>query len=142
MVMRRNLPFLEFGRYGIVSVAALSIDFAILTLLTSSLGLYYLWSSIISYSTGLVFSYVMSVTWVFKTRSTQNKTVEFSVFVGIGLLGLILNSVTMWLFTSVVGLVYIWSRMLSAVIAYTWKYVARRMLLFRSKEQTAGTMRD
>ncbi len=140
--MRRNLPFLEFGRYGIVSVAALSIDFAILTTLTSGLGLYYLWSSIISYSTGLIFSYVMSVAWVFKTRSTQNKAVEFSVFVGIGLLGLVLNSATMWFFTSVVGLVYIWSRLLSAVIAYTWKYVARRMLLFRSSEPAAQTTQD
>lgn len=140
--MRRNLPFLEFGRYGIVSVAALSIDFAILTLLTSGLGLYYLWSSIISYTTGLIFSYTMSITWVFKTRSTQSRAVEFSVFVGIGLLGLVLNSATMWLFTSVVGLVYIWSRLLSAVIAYTWKYVARRMLLFRSKEPAARAVQE
>jgi putative flippase GtrA len=141
-MMRRNLPFLEFGRYGIVSVAALSIDFAILTTLTSGLGLYYLWSSIFSYSTGLIFSYVMSVAWVFKTRSTRNKAVEFSVFVGIGLLGLVLNSAAMWLFTSVLGLVYIWSRLLSAVIAYTWKYIARRILLFRSSKPTADAAQD
>ncbi|MEX2445109.1 MAG: GtrA family protein [Alkalispirochaeta sp.] len=132
--MRRSLPVLEFGRYGIVSVGALSIDFAVLTLLTSGFGVYYLVSAVISYSVGLIFSYVMSVNWVFATRTSKSKAVEFSVFVGIGLLGLVLNAVTMWLFTSVIGLVYLWSRVISAGIAYSWKYVARRLLLFRGSD--------
>lgn len=130
--MEKKGAILEFGRYGMVSVAALSLDFGVLALLTSVFGIHYLISSAISYICGLVLSYVLSVTWVFRSRRVQNKSVEFAGFVAIGIVGLGINQVLMWLFTSVLGLFYPISRAFSAVIGYLWKYFARKLMLFRN----------
>lgn len=122
---------IQIFRYLVVSSVALAIDFGTLAVLTELAGLHYLVSAAFSYTIGLIFSYIASVVWVFKKRTIDKKHLEFSIFAVIGIAGLGMNELTIWIMVDILGLHYLLSRFVSAGIGYVWKYVARRLILFR-----------
>ncbi len=122
---------IQVFRYLIVSGISLLVDTGVLAALTELLGLHYLVSAVAGYLTGLVVNYALSRAWVFHSSKLESKTAEFAIFVAIGLIGLGVNELILWGWVGLFGLHYVYGRMVSAVIGYTWKYVARKWLLFR-----------
>ena len=127
--------FVQFFRYFGVSGICLLVDTGTLFVLTQYAGIHYQISTFIGYSLGLILNYLLSVTWVFKTKRLSNKPVEFGIFVVIGLIGMVINQGVMWLCTDLVGLYFMLSRLISAGIGYTWKFFARKYILFHRKQQ-------
>lgn len=125
--------FVQLIRYFVSGGVAFVVDASLLYLLTEWLGFHYLLSTVISYSVGLVITYLFSILWVFDNRSVENKVVEFSVFASIGVMGLGLTSLFMWLFTSKCGFHYIVSKIITTVIVFVWNFVAKKLLLFRKR---------
>ncbi len=121
----------EFIRYFAASLVALVVDFGILTYLTGVLNIDYLISGAIAFFLGLAIVYTLSVLWVFDRRSVRTPFVEFIIFAAIGIAGLFLNEVVLWLFTGVFGMFYLISKCLSVVLVFMWNYIARKFLLFR-----------
>ena len=123
--------FIEFFRYFFVAVVALSTDFILLFVLTHFLNVHYLLSAVISYLAGMFVNYMLSIVWVFGKRRVKDPRKEFIIFVTIGIIGLGVNEFLMWLFTDLLLLYYMVSRIISAGIGYVWKYIARKIILFR-----------
>lgn len=122
---------IEVFRSLIVSALSFIFDFGLLYVLTDMAHMYYLASATISYGTGMLVSYELSVKWAFGRRSLRNKTAEFLIFVIIGIVGMGLNALVLWVWTGMFGLHYLLGRLVSAVIGYIWKFVARKIALFR-----------
>ena len=122
---------IQVFRYLIVSGVSLAVDTGVLTGLTELAHIHYLISAIAGYMTGLVVNYFLSRLWVFHSSKLESKTAEFLIFAAIGLVGMGVNELILWAWVSLLGLHYVFGRMVSAVIGYTWKYVARKWLLFR-----------
>lgn len=120
----------EFARYFVASLAALAVDAGFLWAFTEHIGLHYLLSGALSFTMGLIVIYGLSVTWVFSHRRVHSPVLEFAVFAGVGLIGLLLNGLALWFFTSVLGLYYLLSKALSVVIVFTWNFAARKRALF------------
>ncbi len=78
----------------------------------------------------MIVNYALSVLWVFPTRKLKSRAVEFGAFVAIGLAGMGINEVLLWLLTDVLRLHYLGSRGISAVVGFVWKFVARKVALF------------
>lgn len=125
--------FVQLIRYFVSGGVAFVVDASLLYILTEWLGFHYLLSTVLSYSVGLVITYLFSILWVFDSRSVDNRVLEFSVFVSIGVMGLGLTSLLMWLFTSRCGLHYIISKAITTVIVFVWNFVAKKLLLFRRR---------
>lgn len=125
--------FVQLTRYFVSGGVAFVVDASLLYVLTEWLGLHYLFSTVLSYSVGLVITYLFSILWVFDSRSVDNRVLEFSVFASIGVMGLGLTSLFMWLFTSRCGLYYIISKAITTVIVFVWNFVAKKLLLFRKR---------
>lgn len=126
--------FVQLVRYFISGGVAFIADASLLYILTEWGGLHYLLSTVVSYSVGLVITYLFSIKWVFDHRSVENRGVEFSVFVMIGVAGLGLTSLFMWIFTSLMGLHYLVSKIITIVLVFIWNFVAKKILLFRRKK--------
>lgn len=122
-------------RYLISGGVAFVVDASLLYLLTEWIGLHYLLSTVLSYSVGLVITYMFSILWVFDARTLDNRAAEFSVFALIGVMGLGLTSLLMWLFTSKLGLFYLLSKVVVTVIVFIWNFIAKKLLLFRGKKR-------
>ena len=125
--------FVQLIRYFVSGGVAFVVDASLLYILTEWLGFHYLLSTVLSYSVGLVITYIFSILWVFDSRSVDNRVLEFSVFASIGVMGLGLTSLFMWLFTSWCGLHYIVSKAITTVIVFVWNFVAKKLLLFRRR---------
>lgn len=127
---RAKGSLVQFFRYGLVSVLSLAVDFGGLWLLTEVAGLHYLLSAVLSYGAGMIVAYVLSVMWVFPTRKLKSRVAELGAFMAIGIAGMGINELLLWLLTDVLRLHYLASRTISAVVGFLWKFVARKAALF------------
>ena len=132
MLEKTDNVLVQLFRYFVVSGLSLVIDVCTLFVFTDVLRVHYLASSVLSYALGLVINYYISVNWVFGTRTYSDRRKEFAIFVGIGIAGLGVNTLVMWICASLFSLYYLAARVVSAAIGYSWKYAARRLILFRS----------
>ena len=121
---------IQLFRYGTVTVISSAIDFGTLYILTEAADLHYLVSAIFAYSLGLIVNYLLSIIWVFHRKKLSSKAMEFIIFCLIGILGMGLNELLLWVFTDVLQLYFMVSRLISAVIGFLLKYVLRKWILF------------
>lgn len=139
-MLKPNRHFLFFGdtdnsinqllRYTVVGGVSFLVDYSILFSLTKYVGLYYLISATISFLVGLVLNYILSTHWIFKKSRLSNKSVEFTVYGLIGVVGLLLNSILMYLFTDVLQIHYMLSKLVAASLVMIWNFYGRKVVLF------------
>jgi putative flippase GtrA len=122
--------FYQLIRYTFVGGFAFLIDFGTLYALTEFINLHYLLSAGIAFILGLTTNYLMSIRWVFDSRNIQNKKLEFALFALIGLVGLGLNELFIWIFTDLLTIYYLLSKILTTVLVYLWNFFARKTILF------------
>lgn len=82
---------------------------------------------------GLITNYFLSIKWVFSIRSIENKKIEFLLFSIIGLIGLGLNELLLWIFTDLILIHYLLSKIITAIFVYLWNFIGRKYLLFNNK---------
>ena len=128
---RSNNGFIQFIRYGFVSVVALAVDFGGMVLLVELLSMHYLIAATISFTAGLVVNYLLSRAWVFTDRKYESRVKEFIVFTGIGIVGLLLNNSIMWLAVEKIGIYYIFSKIIATILVFFWNFGLRKMLVFK-----------
>ncbi len=122
--------FGEFIRYGLASAVALGVDFGTLVFCTEVLGLHYLASAAIGFSLGILVIYRLSTRWVFAHRRLDNRATEWTIFVAIGVAGLVLNQINMAGLTEWGGLRYELSKVVSTGVVFCFNFAARKALLF------------
>ncbi|MBV8565318.1 MAG: GtrA family protein [Methylobacteriaceae bacterium] len=137
----RSLPFqlatavrfanlLELLKYGLASAAALAVDWGLLILLTTVGGLHYLMSAAISFCTGGVLVYLLSIGFVFRLRRFAEARIEFALFFVIGLVGLVLTQLILRALVDGAGLNYAVAKLPTAGIVFMFDYTLRRVILF------------
>lgn len=124
----------QFVRYGFVGASAFVVDFSSLWILTDCFDLYYVYSNMIAFTIGLVYSYILTVLWVFKESTYQNKWVEFVVFAIIGIIGLVLNTKLLYWMTEYLAIYYLVSKIMATIVVLFWNFFARKYLLFSMKK--------
>jgi len=122
---------IQFFRYVFVGGTAFIVDFLSLFILTDYFGIYYIISAALAFILGLVTNYLLSIRWVFNQRNINNKTIEFTLFAVIGIIGLVLNELFIWFFTSELGFYYMISKIITAIIILFWNFFARKITLFQ-----------
>jgi putative flippase GtrA len=120
----------EFWRYLAASVVALGLDFGLLWWLTERAGLHYLSSAAISYSTGCLLHYVISVTLVFRHRRLASGWAEFASFFAIGLVGLAANQLVLKAAVDLLGVGYLLGKIAATGASFVLTFLARRAMLF------------
>ena len=116
---------LEIIRFCFVGGVSFLMDYGILFALTEFAGVYYLYSSAISFSITVVFNYWLCVIYVFKDAKKQS-TRRAIIFFGTGVVGLLLNQLCMWFFVDVAGLYYMIAKIFATAIVTIWNYVTKR----------------
>ncbi len=122
---------IQLFRYLIVGGVAFIVDFGLLAFLTEKFELPYQLSACISFVAGLTVNYVLSIFWVFNSQAQGRsaKVAEFTLFAIVGVVGLGLNALIMWLFTEKAGFHYLLSKIVSTIIVFAWNFFARRSII-------------
>lgn len=146
----------EFARYLVVGGASFLVDWGVLFLTYNyvfagageaqlMLGSVVLgsWRLLLAtaagFILGLVFNYILSLIWVFKSakQSNKGKTVgAFLIFAIVGIIGLLLTEAGMELGTRWVGQqYYMVVKIFVAGVVLIWNYAARKILIFREEKR-------
>lgn len=126
--MKNKQTTAQFLKYFGAALIGYAFDLGTLILLTEALHIHYLVSATISFTLGLIVVYIISSKYVFGKSRLKSKTHEFVLFALIGLVGLGLLNVIMWILTGSMQINYIASKILATIVVYAWNFIARRAL--------------
>lgn len=119
----------QFMKFGVVGAIAFVIDFGLLWLLTSVFDVYYLVSATISFTISVIFNYLASMRYVFKHREGMSRRREFTIFVVLSIIGLIINNVLMWIGVSIFDFYYLVVKIFATAVVTIWNFVTRKIFL-------------
>lgn len=128
----RNTLFGQLFRYGIVGGIAFVVDYGTLWFLTDICHVHYLVSAAIAFIFGLACNYILSTRFVFGESRIRSAWAEFAAFAVIGVVGLALNELILYICQDLLGIHYMLGKLVSTVIVFFWNFLARRFLLFKS----------
>ena len=115
-------------RFGIVGGIAFLIDYALLYILTEYIGIHYLISSIISFTISVIFNYILSIKWVFDVKRKQG-TKEFIIFIVLSVIGLLINSLIMYIMVDILKIYYMLSKLVSTLIVMIYNFITRKKFI-------------
>lgn len=126
----------EFFRYVMVGGAAFVIDFCTLIVLKefilpdmSGFELYVATTG--GFISGLIFNYFFSKRFVFKSNTARSKSLTgFIIFTIIGVIGLGLTNLGMYIGVALLMLNYKLVKLLVTGIVLIWNYIGRKVLVF------------
>lgn len=124
----------QLTAYGVASGAALLADMAILWALVHFLSWQPEYAAIISFFVGATIAYIFSVTLAFDEHRLRSRSIEFASFVALGLIGLLLNSLVIYLATKIFLLHYLWAKFIAAGFTFACNFILRRELLFKRRQ--------
>lgn len=109
---------------------AFVVDFFFLYFFSDICGIYYLISGVLSFVISVLVNYLMSIKWVFNQENIENRIMEFNLFLIISTIGLIFTEILLYVFTDILGLYYLLSKIIAAIIVLFWNFTARRVMFY------------
>lgn len=101
-------------KFGVVGFICFLLDFGITTGLTNLFGVHYLISKFLGFVVSAVVNYILSIKFVFTQKKEMDKTKEFTVFLILSAIGLLINEIVMYV---CIDGIYVHSTALQAVVS-------------------------
>ena len=133
--------FIQFFRYLFVGGFAFVVDYGTLMLLVEVFGFNAKLAAVIAFILGLAVNYILSTLWIFKSSKIGNRLAEFAAFALIGVIGLGINELIIWLFDDVIAprkplsfipedKYYLIGKLVSTAVVFVWNFAARKFIIF------------
>ena len=128
----------QFLRYLVTGGLAFFVDFGLFALCLYLLDWHYLLANLVGLVAGLVLNYALSILWVFtacKRTLEKKKVAEFTLFTLVGIAGVGINQLLMYLMVDGLDLNEMLSKMVAAILVLMWNFGARKLILFKKKKE-------
>ena len=119
----------RFIKFGLVGVLNTIINW-ILFILLNSMGVYYIISNIIAYSISTLNSYLWNSKWVFKYTGDNVNQTTFK-FITLNIIGLVLNTIILFLLVDIIKLPKIISLIITTGIVMILNYFINKLWVFK-----------
>lgn len=120
----------EWLRYVAAGLVALAVDFGTYVALIRLGDVNYLIAAPAGFALGLATIYLFSIRWIFTHRRVADPRVEFGIFALIGLGGMALNQLVVYLGVEWAGLSPELAKVVSAGLCFCFNFGARKAFLF------------
>lgn len=114
--------------YGIIGCCSSGLDFLIYSLLVSC-GVHYIHSNCISVLAGISTSFYLNRKYNFKI--TDKTTKRFSIFLTVGLLGMLFSNLILYLCIDCMGINSTISKVLSIVLVVFFQFLLNKFITFK-----------
>lgn len=127
-------PTSELGRYFLASLVALAIDLWIFSLSMRFGGLTWVSAAALGFFAGAIVAYWLSIRFVFRNRVLRDSPgIEFLGFAVIGIAGLGVTEITLWLGIELLDVVPEVGKLAAAAVTFIFNFALRKLLLFRRR---------
>lgn len=125
----------EFFRYFLVSVLALMLDVGVFSVSLRLFHLPWVWAAVLGFVAGAILAWMLSIRMVFRHRTLRRSPmVELVWFILIGVMGLGVTEVVLWLSIERLHIVAEFGRLLAAWMTFIFNFVVRKIVLFRKSK--------
>lgn len=114
-----------------MAIIGLIVDFGTLVFLVEIVGILYLYAASIGFLFGLLTIFVLSEKYVFPGPQVTSRVSRFLFFGLIGILGLTILELLMWVQVDFWGWDYVASKVIATIAVFFWNFYARRTLYAR-----------
>lgn len=122
--------FKQIMKFGFVGGTAFLIDYLVMIFLTEVFSINYLISSVISFCISAIYNYIMSIVWVFEVDEEKSKTQTFAMFIILSIIGLLINTVVMWLLVDGTDLMpYTIAKIIATAVVMVYNFISRKIFL-------------
>lgn len=115
--------------YGIIGCFSSGLDFAIYSLLVQIIGIQYIVSNCISVLVGITTSFLLNRNYNFKVKDNTQK--RFFIFLTVGIAGMILSNLILYLCIDIYGMNKIFSKLLSIVLVVSFQFIINKYVTFK-----------
>ena len=119
-----------FVRYFICGITAATTNIGLLYIFTDIVGIWYLYSSILSFVISLIVSFSLQKFVVFKDMKTSGVHYQFSKFFIVAVLGIITNTVIMFVCVDVFGIWYILAQIIAGFFVMIQNFLLYKFFIF------------
>lgn len=124
----RRLFTIQSAKYIAVAAIGYVFDVGILIFLYEFAHVHYALAITGGFIVGLITQYVLSDKFVFGKSKIDSKPTEITTFAAIGVVGLGILNLFVWIFISLFGMNYIIAKVVSTMFVYIWNFLARRSM--------------
>lgn len=119
----------QFGKYLVTGGISAGTEFSLLILLTEYFKLWYITSNSIAYSSGFVISFLMNKYWSFNSRENFGR--QLAMYGVLFFINLGLSTALMYLLTSVLGILYIISKIFVMGLIVLWNFLLYKKVIYK-----------
>lgn len=112
---------------GTVAVTQIGL----LYILTEFLGLWYLLSSVLSFVYAVVSSFYLQKYWAFRDKNKDSSVEQFLKFIGVAILGMAINTSSMYFWVEIVGVWYVLSQFITGFIIAVINFLIYKFVIFK-----------
>lgn len=120
-----------YARYFVCGITAAAVNIFSLYIFTDWFGIWYLYSSIIAFFVALVVSFTLQKFIVFKDKKTEKIHHQFYKFLVVAILGVVLNTLLVYLFTDILNVWYILSQVLAGIFVMVQNFILYKIFIFK-----------
>ena len=142
-LLKKNKTVEQFAKFVVVGVLNTGVDFLILNLemlftgINQGPGMFA--QNAVSFSVATVNSYFLNKKWSFQDKTTKEQGHQFSQFLIVSIVGLIINSSTVYLITSCIDPLFgisptLWANLAKAAatgISLIWNFIGYKFFVFK-----------
>lgn len=132
----------QIFKFIIVGGISFLVDFLVYTIMCNVLYIHYIIAGIAGFVVSVIVNYVLSMRFVFVSKEDMRKDKEFAIFVLLSLLGMLLNSIILYLCIDIVYHYWLWlsqvisektmnliAKIIATFIVMVYNFVTRKIFL-------------
>lgn len=119
----------QFMKFGVVGLIAFGIDYGLMIVLTEVFSIDYLVSATLSFAASVIFNYFASMRYVFSRKEGMSRRREFTVFIILSVIGLLLNNVLMWVGVELLHVDYRITKIFATFVVTFYNFFSRKKFL-------------
>lgn len=129
-------------KFAIVGGISFLVDFAVYGIMCNVLGVHYAIAGVAGFFVSVVVNYLLSMKFVFVSKEDMRKDKEFVIFVILSLIGMVLNSVILYICIDLIYMHWLWlnqileieimnlaAKIIATGIVMVYNFVSRKIFL-------------
>lgn len=134
-------------KFAVVGGISFVVDFVVYGFTCNILGIHYIIAGVLGFVISVIVNYLLSMKFVFVSKDDMSKGSEFVIFVILSLIGMVLNSVILFICIDLIYMHWLWlqnlihieimnlaAKIVATAIVMVYNFVTRKIFLEKKEE--------